>query len=59
GRERYPELARYAFLTSSDAHFIPDIGTATTPFLMEKPTFDEITMAVSGQNGRQILEQPC
>mgnify|MGYP000004583858 FL=1 len=59
GRERYPELARYAFLTSSDAHFIPDIGTATTPFLMEKPTFDEITKAVSGQNGRQILEQPC
>ncbi|MDD3249611.1 MAG: PHP-associated domain-containing protein, partial [Smithellaceae bacterium] len=57
GRLRYPELARYAFLTSSDAHFIRDIGTATTPILLKEPTFDEIRMAVSGQNGRQILEE--
>jgi len=59
GRERYPELARYAFLTSSDAHFLRDIGTSTTPILLEEATFEEIKMAVIGQNGRQILEQPC
>ena len=59
GRERYAELARYAFLTSSDAHYLRDIGTSTTPFLLEEPTFEEIKMAVSGQNGRQILEDRC
>ena len=59
GRERYPELARYAFLTSSDAHFLRDIGTSTTPILLEEATFEEIKMAVVGKNGRQILEQPC
>jgi PHP family Zn ribbon phosphoesterase len=56
GRIQYHNLGRYPFLTSSDAHFIKDIGTSTTKIIMEKPTFAELKMALSKQNGRQILE---
>jgi len=59
GRIRYAELARYPFVTSSDAHFLKDIGTSTTPILLKEATFEEIRMAVFGQNGRQILEEQC
>jgi hypothetical protein len=59
GRLRYQELNRYPFVTSSDAHFIRDIGISTTKILMAEPTFTELTMAFSGQNGRRILEQQC
>lgn len=59
GRARYPNLARYPFLTSSDAHFIADIGTSTTAIVMERPTFAELKTALLGQNGRSILEKKC
>ncbi|HPC85460.1 MAG TPA: PHP domain-containing protein [Smithellaceae bacterium] len=59
GRLQYPELGRYPFWTSSDAHFLQDIGTSTTLFLLEEPTFDEIRKAVLGQDGRRILEDAC
>lgn len=56
GRIQYDNLSRYPFLTSSDAHFIKDIGTSTTKIMMKEPTFAELKMALSKQNGRQILE---
>ncbi len=56
GRRRYHDLDRYPFLTSSDAHFIKDIGKSTTNILLAEPTFAELKMALAGQNGRQILE---
>lgn len=56
GRSLYSDLNRYPFLTSSDAHFIRDIGTSTTKILMEYPTFDELKMALQNKNGRHILE---
>lgn len=59
GRLQYPELGRFPFLTSSDAHFLKDIGTATTPILLEEPTFDEIKMAVFARDGRRIVEEAC
>lgn len=59
GRIKYPDLSRYPFLTSSDAHYIRDIGTSTTRVLMGAPTFDELKMALSAQNGRRILGSTC
>jgi 3',5'-nucleoside bisphosphate phosphatase len=56
GRIKYKDLSQYPFLTSSDAHFIKDIGTATTKIFLEKPTFAEFKMALGKQNGRRILE---
>lgn len=55
-RTRYAELSRYPFLTSSDAHFIKDIGTSTTQVLLEEPTLNELKMSLLKQNGRRILE---
>lgn len=59
GRQKYPELNRYPFVTSSDAHFIRDIGISTTKILMAEPNFTELSMAFSGQDGRRILEESC
>lgn len=59
GRRRYGDLSQYPFLTSSDAHFTKDIGTATTNILLEKPTFEELKMALHRKNGRRILEGEC
>jgi 3',5'-nucleoside bisphosphate phosphatase len=55
-RERYKELADYPFITSSDAHYIKDIGTSVTKVLMEKPSLNELKMAFQKENGRRILE---
>mgnify|MGYP001765740022 FL=1 len=56
GRIQYNDLSRYPFLTSSDAHFIRDIGTSTTHIILKEPTFAEIKMALLKQDGRRILE---
>jgi PHP family Zn ribbon phosphoesterase len=53
-RRKYPGLAGYAFLTSSDAHRIEDIGSGYTEILLEKPSVHELKMAFSGQGGRRI-----
>ncbi|MEE9912820.1 MAG: PHP domain-containing protein [Deltaproteobacteria bacterium] len=58
-RIKYDDLGRYPFLTSSDAHFMKDIGTSTTKILLEEPTFAELKMAIFKQNGRHILESLC
>lgn len=59
GRLRYPDLQRHPFLTSSDAHFIRDIGSSVTSIMMQSPCFPEFKLALWKQNGRHILEEPC
>ena len=56
GRIQFQELLHYPFLTSSDAHFILDIGTSTTGIVMESPCFSELRQALLKLNGRHILE---
>jgi len=53
-RRKYPELAGYPFLTSSDAHRCEDIGKSFTEFFLEEPSVHELKMAFSGQEGRRI-----
>lgn len=55
-RQRYPELRGYAFVTSSDAHFVGDIGRASTRMYLESPSFAEIRLALARLSGRYILE---
>jgi len=55
-RIKYRELNHYSFITSSDAHYLKDIGTAVTKIMLEEPTLAEIKMAFAGQNGRRVLE---
>ncbi len=55
-RKLFPELARYAFVTSSDAHRISDIGRAFTTFELEQATIPEFVLAFEGRNGRRIMD---
>jgi hypothetical protein len=43
-------------IRSSDAHRIPDISIErTTPVLLKKPSFDELSLAIKGIDGRRVL----
>ncbi|MBE9547713.1 MAG: PHP domain-containing protein [Proteobacteria bacterium] len=53
-RTKYPELSEYAFIESSDAHFIRDIGKGFTKIYLEKVTIDELKMAFEKRGGRYV-----
>jgi PHP family Zn ribbon phosphoesterase len=53
----HPELNNYSLISSSDAHYQNDIGSAVTNFYLEKPAFGEIWMALKGNNGRKIIPE--
>lgn len=53
-RRSYPDLARYPFVTSSDAHRIEEIGKAFTEIWMEEPSVRDLKMAFAGQEGRRL-----
>ena len=53
-RRKYPELASYPFLASSDAHRIEEIGSSFTEIFLDQPSVHELKMAFSGQGGRRI-----
>ncbi|MDD4890723.1 MAG: PHP domain-containing protein [Phycisphaerae bacterium] len=40
-------------ITSSDAHFLSDVGFARTEFRMQAPTFAELRLALAGCDGRR------
>jgi hypothetical protein len=42
-------------ITSSDAHFMDDIGRNSTVFLVEEATVSEIGKALRNEDGRSIL----
>jgi len=54
-----PSAARqsygYPVITSSDAHFLEDIGKSFTDFLVEEISLDEIRMALRGEKGRKVV----
>jgi PHP family Zn ribbon phosphoesterase len=54
-RKEIPGVAGYALLSFSDAHFLSDVGMASTSFLMEAPCVAEIRLALQGQEGRRVL----
>lgn len=50
--EKFPEIKKFPIISSSDAHYLDDIGTTTTEFLLKEPTFKEICLAFQGSGGR-------
>lgn len=50
-----PELYGFTLVTSSDAHFLSDIGKNFTIFIMEKASIEEIKKALSGEDGRKVM----
>lgn len=51
-----PAAKGFPIVTSSDAHFLEEIGTAWTTFLLERPSLEEVRMALRGGAARRILE---
>jgi len=48
------EYKSFAWVTSSDAHDIKDVGRRTTGFLMRKPTIEEMKAALKNIDGRKV-----
>ena len=55
-RARFPELARFAFIVSSDAHRLEDIGRGLTRMQLETASLPELKMAFERRNGRFVRE---
>jgi len=53
GREKKYLSMGIPMICSSDSHFLTDIGTGITRLLIEKPTFQELTLALKGVGGRK------
>ena len=56
GRLRYPELGSFPFITSSDAHYVREIGRAWTTVRVETVSVKELSMAFRKQEGRTVEE---
>ena len=48
-------INEYPCVTSSDAHFLNDIGKVWTEFILDAPTLEEIRLALTGEDGRRIV----
>ena len=44
-------------IISSDSHFLEDIGSAYTVYLLAEPSLAELRLALRGQEGRRIVER--
>lgn len=55
-RETIGGLEGFPLVTSSDAHFLDDIGSAHTLCEMVAPTLPEIVLALKSEKGRRIIE---
>lgn len=51
----HPELEGYQLLKSSDAHFVDDIGRCSSSLCMMDRTFDELGLALRGEDGRKVM----
>ena len=54
-RSEVPGIGDYPCVTSSDAHFLSDIGKVWTEFMLAAPSLKELTLAFSGTDGRHIV----
>ncbi|MBU2548988.1 MAG: PHP domain-containing protein [Proteobacteria bacterium] len=52
---RHPGLAAYPRVRNSDAHYISDVGSAWTEFLVQNPSLAELALAFRERQGRRLL----
>ena len=55
-RVRFPEYGDHTFLSTSDAHDLDQLGTNPTQLMMAAPDFDELRLALAGEDGRKVVE---
>lgn len=51
---KFPQISHYPLITSSDAHYLDDIGRKTTSFFIEEPSVSELKKAFNKKEGRSI-----
>lgn len=56
--QRFPDIARYPVVRSSDAHYVNDIGAGKTTYLLASPTIQELRKALLHQEGRSFTIEP-
>ncbi len=52
--KEHPELAACTLIRNSDAHYLADIGRAYSSYLMVNRNFEELRMALRGEEGRGV-----
>lgn len=55
-RQKFRQSRDYTLVTSSDAHYLKDIGTVYTVALLAEPTLRELAMALKREGGREIVK---
>lgn len=55
----FPMYGRLPFIASSDAHYLKDIGAASTPLVVHRPSIHEVWLAFHRQDGRFIASEWC
>ncbi len=53
--QQLSELKGLQLVTSSDAHFLAEVGGKRSELFMEEASFPELTMALEGREGRRVL----
>jgi PHP family Zn ribbon phosphoesterase len=54
-REKFYQEYDFPFVTSSDAHYLNDIGRSCTSFFMKEVSIEEIRKALGGKDGRRAM----
>ena len=54
-RKKFPQTGAYPLITSSDAHYLGDIGKSSTTFLIETVSVAEMSMALQATDGRKVV----
>jgi PHP family Zn ribbon phosphoesterase len=57
-RQEFPQIKGYPLIQSGDVHYLSDFLGVNT-FMIEKPTVNEIKLALQGAEGRAHHIQPC
>ena len=50
-----PDVEKFPVVTSSDAHFLKDIGSVSTSFFIEVPDLENIRLALNNKSGRRVI----
>lgn len=56
-KDKFSDIFKLPLMTGSDAHFLEDIGKATTLFVLKEPTVSEIRMALRKKEGRRVYHE--
>jgi len=56
--KQFPELRHYSLVRGSDAHYLKDVGLATTTYYIASPTIQELRKALLSLEGRFFRVTP-